>query len=296
MPKKGFLFVAGFAIATLLYLVYVAATFEAPTGTTTVVIPATQRAVAPPAEPRPRPVPSAPAPRALPPAQPQSTVTASAGAPVTVAPPAVEVAAPVEEIAEDLVDLPSLNASDNFIVEGLQAIRNGAALISLLADDQLARKFVVFVENVSRGEFPQSELPYKPIGQEMLVRNIDQDLFVMNELSHQRFDQFVEILTSLDTEQTLSFYRVLSPLFQQAFAEIGFRDVSFDSTLRRAITNVLQTEDVAGPYQLVKPSVMYIYADASIENLQEIHKQLIRIGPQNTEALKAKLRQFLIEL
>jgi hypothetical protein len=85
-------------------------------------------------------------------------------------------------------------------------------------------------------------------------------------------------------------------LFQQAYAEIGFRDVNFDDTLRRAITNVLSTADVEGPFQLVKPSVMYLYADASIENLQEVHKQLIRIGPENTEKLKAKLRQILIQL
>jgi hypothetical protein len=39
-----------------------------------------------------------------------------------------------------------------------------------------------------------------------------------------------------------------------------------------------------------------LYADASIENLQEVHKQLIRIGPENTEQLKAKLRQILIQL
>ena len=47
-----------------------------------------------------------------------------------------------------------------------------------------------------------------------------------------------------------------------------------------------------GPYQLVRPSIMYLYADTSIENLQEVHKQLIRIGPDNTILLKAKLREF----
>ena len=94
----------------------------------------------------------------------------------------------------------------------------------------------------------------------------------------------------------MAFYRTLSPLFQQAYAEIGFRNVSFDATLRSAITTVLRTTDVEGPYQLVKPSVMLLYADASIENLQEVHKQLIRIGPENTAKLKDKLQQFLLQL
>ena len=51
-----------------------------------------------------------------------------------------------------------------------------------------------------------------------------------------------------------------------------------------------------GPYQLVKPSVMYLYADAEIENLLEVQKQLIRIGPDNTSILKAKLREFVAQL
>ena len=41
MSKFGLWVVAAIAVFTLLYLVYLAATFEAPTGTTTVVVPTT---------------------------------------------------------------------------------------------------------------------------------------------------------------------------------------------------------------------------------------------------------------
>jgi hypothetical protein len=102
----------------------------------------------------------------------------------------------------------------------------------------------------------------------------------------------VDTFTSLDTDAAYALYRLLSPLFQQAYAEIGFRDRSFDDTLRSAISNVLRAEEIEGPFQLVKPSVMYLYADASIENLQEVHKLLIRMGPENTAKIKAKLQDF----
>ena len=152
---------------------------------------------------------------------------------------------------------------------------------------------MVFVENISRGEFPQTALPYRALGQDMPVRNIDDNLFVMDGSAHARFSYAVQTFVSLDTEAAMAFYRTLSPLFQQAYAEIGFRNVSFDDTLRAAINNVLRTTNMEGPYQLVRPSIMYLYADASIENLQEVHKQLIRIGPDNTILLKAKLREFV---
>ena len=114
----------------------------------------------------------------------------------------------------------------------------------------------------------------------------------MEASAHERFDTVVDTFTSLDTDASYALYRLLSPLFQQAYAEIGFRNQSFDDTLRAAINNILRAEEVEGPYQLVKPSVMYLYADASIENLQEVHKLLIRMGPENAAKIKAKLQEF----
>ena len=169
-------------------------------------------------------------------------------------------------------------------------------MVDLLAEDQIVRKFVVFVENISREEFPQTGLPYRGLGQEMSVSEVDENLFVMEQIAHSRFDQVVKTFVEIDIDAAMTIYRTLSPLFQQAYAEIGFRNVSFDDTLRSAINNVLRTTNMEGPYQLVKPSVMYLYADASIENLLEVHKQLLRIGPDNTSLLKAKLREFLVQI
>ena len=288
MSKFGLWLVAGIAVFTLLYLVYLAATFETPTGTTTVIVPAT--APQPAAEPASVITPSLPQTRL----QPREQPPAVAATPVIEdAPTEVENAAPVvEDLPTEVVQLPSLNNSDAFVFEGLRAFQNGAALIRVLADEQLIRSIVVFVDNISRGEFPQTGLPYKRIGQEMAVRNIDANLFVMEESAHDRFDQIIDTFVAVDTEQAMTLYRTLQPLFQQAYAEIGYRNANFDDTLRTAINNVLRSSNVEGPYQLVKPSVMFLYADANIENMEEMQKQLIRIGPENTEKLKAKLRQF----
>lgn len=303
MPSKsGFLIIAAVAVVTLLGLVYLAFTYEAPQGTTTVVL--SNPVQAEPEEsavntPEARPAATSPLPQIR--IQPQSQSAAPAAEPVVEDLP-VEVAVEepetpaVSNSATPTIQLPSLNSSDNFVFTELRGLQNGAAVVRLLAEDQIVRKFVVFVENISRGEFPQTGLPYKPIGVEMPVRNVDENLFVMETTAHQRFDQVVDTFVSLDADAAMALYRLMSPLFQQAYAEIGFRDSNFDSTLRTAINNVLRTTEIEGPYQLVKPSVMYLYADASIENLQEVHKQLIRLGPENTEKLKAKLREFLERL
>ena len=308
MSKSGLYAIAAVAILTLLSLVYFAFTFEAPQGTTTVLIEPPAPTIEPP-ESAERPSQGQQSPTALPqiriqPEADSPPIVAAVAEEVEIAPPPreveVEVEVAVEEsIVEDelnVVQLPTLNNSDTFVFEGLRAMQNGASVLRLLAQDQIVRKFVVFVENISRGEFPQTGLPYKALGEEMPVSNIDENFFVMEDSAHARFDEIVQTFVSLDTDAAITLYRTLSPLFQQAYAEIGFRNVSFDETLRLSINNIVRTTNMEGPYQLVKPSVMYLYADASIENLQEVHKQLLRIGPDNTIILKAKLREFASQL
>ena len=307
MTKSGLFVIAAVAILTLLSLVYFALTVDSPEGTTTLVIepPVSVVENSPAPSPSPAPAPStqpnSPLPQIrLQPQQEPASVALSepeiAALPEEVEP--VELA-PEPELNEDetnVIELPTLTDSDPFVFETLQTLQNGMALVNALAEDQIVRKFVVFVENISRGEFPQTGLPYKGLGQEMPVSEIDDNLFVMDQVAHSRFDQVVSTFVETDTDSAVIIYQMLSPLFQQAYAEIGFRNVSFDETLRAAINNVLRTTNMEGPYQLVKPSVMYLYADSSVENLAEVHKQLLRIGPDNTLALKAKLREFLTKL
>ena len=307
MAKSGLFVIAAVAILTLFSLVYFALTVDSPEGTTTLVIepPVSVVENSPTSSPSPAPStqPNSPLPQIrLQPQQEPASVAISEPE-IAMLPEEVEQAEltpePEPELDEydtNVIELPNLTDSDPFVFETLQTLQNGLALVGALAEDQIVRKFVVFVENISRGEFPQTGLPYKGLGQEMPVSEIDDNLFVMDQVAHSRFDQVVGTFVETDTDAAVIIYRMLSPLFQQAYAEIGFRNVSFDETLRAAINNILRTTNMEGPYQLVKPSVMYLYADSSIENLAEVHKQLLRIGPDNTSALKAKLREFLTRL
>tara|TARA_Y100001970_G_scaffold266778_1_gene355881 strand:- start:4459 stop:5376 length:918 start_codon:yes stop_codon:yes gene_type:complete len=305
MTKSGLFVIAAVAILTLLSLVYFALTVDSPEGTTTLVIEPPVSVVENSPAPSPSPAlstqPNSPLPQIrLQPQQEPASVAVSEPEIATLPEEVEQVElAPEPELNEDetnVIELPTLTDSDPFVFETLQTLKNGMVLVDALAEDQIVRKFVVFVENISRGEFPQTGLPYKGLGQEMPVSEIDDNLFVMDQVAHSRFDQVVSTFVETDTDSAVAIYQMLLPLFQQAYAEIGFRNVSFDETLRGAINNVLRTTNMEGPYQLVKPSVMYLYADSSIENLAEVHKQLLRIGPDNTSALKAKLREFLTKL
>ena len=281
MPNKSLAIIAAIAVIGLLFLVYLAATFESPEGTRTVELTP--------------PVPQAPAPVQ----RVETPPPAPAPAPVVPAPvaPAVAVQAPVEpEEPEEIIELPSLNASDEMLSERLGALETGTRLLSLLVPDDIIRKFVVFVENVADGNLPQLEYPVKRLPQSMAVRELDENLFEMQTVSYQRYTPVVDGLTAVNPEQAVAIYRLMKPLFQEAYAEIGYRNRDFDNALVRAIDTVLNAQTATGPFQLIKPKVMYIYADSEIESLSPVEKQLLRMGPQNAEKLKLALRQFKEQL
>jgi len=278
MSKAGIWSIAAIAVCTFLYLVYLAVAFEPPRGTTTVILP-TPAAEIEVIEPRPVPTRITPS-------------TPAAAASVEVEPIVVDVVEGEAPVAEAAVDLPRLNDSDSFNVEKISELPSGTSLLSYLVDEQLVRRAVVLVENISRGQYPQTALPYKPIVEEMQVSSDDGRLFTMEAASYTRFDAAVAAFVALDTEQTVGLYRLLSPLLQQAYAEIGFRDAEFEQALIKAIDAVLSAPEIEGPFQLVKPSVMYLYADTRLEELANMNKQLIRLGPENSARLKAKLREF----
>jgi len=277
MANKSLTIIAAIAVIGMLFLVYLAATFESPEGTRTVEIEA--------------PVPRVPEPvqRAVEPAPAPPPIAQQPAMPLL---PVEVVEEPVPEVAVEAVELPTLNMSDTFVVARLSAIETGSALLDVLTSEELIRRFVVFVENVAEGNLPQLDYPVARLSQSMAVRELDENLFEMQTVSYQRYTALIDTLVSIEPEQALAAYRVLKPLFQEAYAEIGYPNRNFDDALVRAIDTVLEARTAEGPFQLIKPKVMYVYADSQIESFSPVEKQLLRMGPQNVQKLKAGLAQY----
>ena len=57
----------------------------------------------------------------------------------------------------------------------------------------------------------------------------------------------------------------------------------------QVIDVLLATPQISGPIDLVRPNVMYTYADPTLEARPAGQKLLIRMGPENAAVIKAKL-------
>ena len=283
MKKSGFFAIAGVAILTFFYLVYLAINFEVPSQTTTISLPIPDPTVAAPSGVRPELAISSPAARAQ---------------PASIASPAEEVSMEdsVEEPLTSEIQLPRLNDSDEFVLSRLAGFNGGELLLTFLVDDQIIRKVVTFIENLTRGEIPQSGLPYKAIGSEIIVSEIDSDFYQMEEASFIRFDKIVDALVGFDEQELIALYRLLSPLMRRAYSELGYSEDAFDAAVLDAISRIVAVNAQELPLQLVKPSVMYLYADSRIEDLPDLDKLLIRLGPKNVRQLQSKLKSIEAQL
>ena len=278
MAHKTLAIIAVLSLIGVLFLVYLGLTFEPPEATRTQEIE--------------RPVP-----------RPVTPVTTPAPVdPVEAEPIAVQEAEPAPVVAEtdpeseaeqgDAEPLPPLNESDGAVLTRLAGMEMGASLLRLLAPDDVIRKFVVFTYNVAQGELPQADYPLRDVDGELVVQEIDQNLFQMQPASYRRFDNLIDTLVSLQPQQAMTIYRALRPLFQEAYAELGLGRGNFDEVLVQAIDQVMAADSATGPFQLIKPSVMYVYAEGRIEDMSPVEKQLLRLGPENTEKLKGRLPAY----
>ncbi|MBC52367.1 MAG: hypothetical protein CMQ34_00875 [Gammaproteobacteria bacterium] len=276
MAHKTLAIIAVLSLIGVLFLVYLGLTFEPPETTRTVEIE----------RPVPRPVTPVTAPA------PTDPVEAEPVEIREVAPEPVAEVVTVEPETPAADPLPPLNDSDSAVLTRLAGLEMGASLLRMLTPDDIIRKFVVFTYNVAQGELPQVEYPLRGLEGEVVVEEIDDNLYQMQPATYRRFDNLVDTLVALEPQQAMTVYRALRPLFQEAYAELGLGSGNFDEVLVQAIDQVMSADTAAGPFQLIKPSVMYVYAEGRIEDMSPVEKQLLRLGPENTEKLKGRLPAY----
>ena len=99
-------------------------------------------------------------------------------------------------------------------------------------------------------------------------------------------------MEAVDSAKLVALYVRLYPLFQEAYAELGYPSRYFNDRLFEVIDHLLATPDVQGSVALVQPKVLYEYADPALQDLSAGQKILVRMGGENEAKVKAKLREI----
>jgi hypothetical protein len=198
----------------------------------------------------------------------------------------------IEEPPPEPDPLPGLNDSDRFVQAELGELDNANAVLRQLASAQTIRKFVVLVDGMSRGDIPDRDLPVTALQTEMTVNEQGENLFLLDPVSYNRFNLLVNTFAAIDSATIAEKLDEWDPLFESAYAELGYPDRTFDMALNQAIRNVLQARVPAGDILLTRPSVHYHFADPALESLTDLEKLLIRMGPENAATVQRKVRDI----
>lgn len=192
--------------------------------------------------------------------------------------------------------LPLLNDSDQLIRDGVVSLTRHEHINRWLSPNELIRKIVVFTDNIANGRVALE--PARVLAPEgpFLVQKMSEKIFIMDEASYDRYNVFTDVIATLDAQRVVELYSLLSPLFQEAFDELGYPDQKFNDVLFRAIGRLLETPVITTPIMLTQPVVMYEFSDSKLEALSAAQKQMIRMGPKNTRTLQAKIGEVALEL
>ena len=190
----------------------------------------------------------------------------------------------------------ALDESDNIMRETASALSNTQNWKTWLGTQQSIRKFVQLMENVSRGKVPHKYFKFlAPVGQ-FSVDAMPNNEYLLDPKSYKRYNQFTKTIDSLNAESLVNTYAILKPLMQTAWDEMKAPDQSFDEVVLTAIKQVQTAPAIRDEIRLIRPSVMYKFADTRLEKLNSVSKQMIRMGPRNTRIIQKKLDEIEVLL
>jgi len=215
-------------------------------------------------------------------------------APVIPAEPEIEIIEQIEPLVQ-VEPLPTLASSDSFVHTKALAMTQDKSIEALLVDKDLIRHFVVFVDNLAQGELARQVSPIKAPEQEFSVIEITNKTY-LNPIGYQRYDIYADFISLLDKQQLAATYKQLTPLFDEAFAELGYDNTSFNERMLEAIDTMLAAPIIDTPIELDGISVNYQLVDPELEALPDAQKLMIRMGPLNSKKIKAALRELRKQL
>jgi hypothetical protein len=226
-------------------------------------------------------------------AAPQIPVQQEAPKPPVEAPQAATEPAVRNPIPEtnDTKPLPPLKDSDPDVRQSLIDVFGAKAVTQFLVPENVVRHIVVTVDNLPRKKVAIELRPIKPTPGTTAIAS-QGDVTTLGSANFERYAPFIKVVQNTDTKTLANVYFKLYPLFQQSYEDLGYPGQYFNDRLVEVIDDMLKAPDVQGPIELTQPKVFYEYADPKLEGLSAGQKLLLRMGPSNEAAMKAKLREF----
>ena len=199
---------------------------------------------------------------------------------------------PTATARRELVPLPPLDQSDDYFKLALNDLF-GDSIEDMLATAGLIERIVATVDNLPRSKVAERIRPVGRVGGPFVVDGQDDSgEFNLNNSNYRRYDPLVDLMAGAALKEIGEVYRRFYPLFQSSYVNLGYPDGYFNDRLVEVIDHLLATPDIDDPVALVRPHVLYEFADPDLEGRSSGQKLLLRMGSEHRSRIKQTLREF----
>ena len=211
------------------------------------------------------------------------------------APPPAPVVAEIEERAPEppppepaKEPLPRLEESDDAVRDAVGDIPLGTAGQQYLVPGNIIERSASLIYLMAQGDVPYKLLPVSRPKAAFPISD-DGTQVVTDPAGFERYDALTQWLQSLDLESLLSSLEWFIPLFREAWSYYGEDPAAFDMAVVMTLDLVIATPEVdLSEARLIRKEAVWVFEDPAIEGLAPIQKQVLRMGPENAEIVKAK--------
>ena len=182
--------------------------------------------------------------------------------------------------------LPKLEASDSMMREALAGLVGRQAFADRFIAADIVRRIVATVDNLPRETAPRRVMPLNAVP----------GAFIPGASNYARYSPYVRVFDAIEPQALVQAYVRAYPLFQSAYEELGYPGKYFNDRLMQAIDDLLDAPEPATPPELMRPRVLYEFADPDLETRSAGQKMLLRMGRDNAARVKGKLREIRREL
>lgn len=243
------------------------------------------------------PEPVAEAPAALP--EPAPAPAAPAAEPVERAAqyPVPEAPAPAPAPAANTAPAPDIPPSEDVAVSDAD-VRAAAAqafgtapVEAFLVPDRVIQNFVATVDSLDREPIPLRFRVVANVPEVPVVEKKGDKLWLSSD-NDERYRLLADALRATEARTIANLYLRYYPLLQRAYREMGYPGAHFNDRVVQVIDHLLAAPEVEHPIELVRPKVLYHFADPALEELSSGQKIMVRIGPANSTIARQRLREL----
>lgn len=211
---------------------------------------------------------------------------------VVVPEPGPEIGEVEPEVAvEPPVPLPTLAESDGEALIQAQELLPSADLAAVLVPEFILSRLVATIDGLDAARLAQPMRPIQPIPGRFEVLEVNDEV-VISPANGERYRVYLDLAQAVDVDAVVPLYVRYYPLLQEAYLGLGYENAYFNDRVVEILDLLLATPEPLGMIELQQNEAVYEFVDPELEALSVGQKAMLRLQPDDRQALRNKLAQL----